>query len=293
MDKITAHKDLAGRHYENFPVVSLFVPRKLRKHVAVVYAFARTADDIADEGDVPDNIRLEKLDEYENLLTKAVNCDGVIPNSMWEDLSATIQKLNLTPHYFYMLLDAFRSDILKKRFRNFTELQNYCVCSANPVGRIILEMYGLNTTENNKLSDKICTALQLTNFLQDVSVDWQKGRIYIPQNEMEKFGIKESIFDEKKNNINFKDLMKYQIERTMNLFDEGKSLIGSLPIPLNKQIYWTVLGGSAILKKIEKIDYDVLNIRPKLSKIHFAYLMVRSLTERAHGGNSKTNSETK
>jgi phytoene synthase len=175
-----------------------------------------------------------------------------------------------------LVLEQFKQrleDITKKRYNNFAELQDYCSNSANPVGRIILELHGIFDDEANQYSDAICTALQLTNFYQDVSIDIQKDRIYIPKIELVKFNVDENMFLLSNINRNFKELLQFQIERTEKLFDEGKKLLDKLPWRLKRQIDWTVKGGEAILKKIKDNDFDVLNNRPTLSKMDFIKLL--------------------
>lgn len=266
---------LAKSHYENFPVVSLFVPVELRKHVAVFYTFARKADDIADEGNKTDAERLIDLEMFERELTKAIN--GEFVNEFWFALQNTIVEKKLSTKYFYQLIDAFKQDLTKKRYKNFEEVTDYCRRSANPVGRIILELNNIRDEQANKYSDNICTALQLTNFYQDVMIDWEKGRIYIPFDEMDKFRIYEKTFEMKENSSNFKKLLKYQINRTRELFTEGRNLLNYLPPRLKFQIRWTILGGEKILEKIETIDCNVLNVRPKLNKKEYFSLMIKSL----------------
>ncbi|MEJ2618402.1 MAG: squalene/phytoene synthase family protein, partial [Ignavibacteriaceae bacterium] len=167
---------LSKNHYENFPVVSFLVPKHLRKDVAIIYWFARTADDFADEGNLLPEERLRKLNEFEHRLTSLLkgNCEGDIEFA----LNKTIKERNLTPKYFYDLLKAFKQDVVKKSYENFEELLDYCNYSANPVGRLILELNDIRNDEAFGYSDKICTALQLTNFYQDIKVDYLKGRIY-------------------------------------------------------------------------------------------------------------------
>ena len=266
---------LAETHYENFPVISLFIPKEKRKDVSLFYRFAREADDIADEGEMEENERLLLLDEYENALKQALK--GEYKSHFWKELALSIERNKLSPENYFNLLKAFKQDVVKKRYKTFDELKDYCRNSANPVGRFILELFDIRDAESISYSDSICTALQLTNFYQDVSIDFQKSRIYIPVEEMEKFGVEEILFEKKKNNDNFKKLMAFQVKRTRKLFDEGKNLFPKLPGNLKRQIVWTVKGGETILKKIEKLDYDTLNIRPKLSKIEFIILMIKSI----------------
>jgi len=268
---------IASSHYENFPVVSLLVPKNLRKHIGIIYRFARTADDFADEGDLSADSRLELLNNFEEDFSRSIKTD--FKNDFWQSLFLTIEKFNLTPQYFFDLLSAFKQDVIKSRYNNFNEVTNYCQRSANPVGRLILELFGIRTDEAKIYSDDICTALQLTNFYQDVSIDYKKNRIYIPQDELQKFNISEKEFDNRFNSENFKELMDFQIKRTSGLFVNGKKLLAQLPKALRRQIRWTIFGGEEILNKIVQIDYNVLNFRPKLSKIDYILLFLKSLRD--------------
>jgi squalene synthase HpnC len=267
--------EIAAGHYENFPVVSKLVPSGLRKHVAVIYRFARTADDIADEGNDSPEIKIARLDEYKEKLSDCLK--GKFADEFWLALKNTIDTYSLKEEYFYDLLSAFRQDIEKKRYRNFEELLDYCRRSANPVGRIMLQLFGIKNPECYKYSDYVCTALQLINFYQDVSIDYQKGRIYIPMDEMEKFGVTEESFEKRIADANFKSLMKFQLKRNLELFMKGSYLIEILPYRMKYQISWTIYGGKKILYKIARGGYDVLNFRPVLSKIDYLILMIKGL----------------
>ncbi|MFA3783099.1 squalene synthase HpnC [Melioribacteraceae bacterium 4301-Me] len=262
-------------HYENFPVISLFIPPTLRKHIAVIYQFARQADDIADEGNFTAAERLEKLEKYEQELTNSLN--GKFSNYFWAALKNTVDSFNLNPQNLYYLLTAFKMDCTKKRFQDYSELLDYCRYSASPIGRIVLELYGIQNENALIFSDSICTALQLTNFYQDIKRDYAKGRIYLPLDEMKKFNVNEEIFELRKININFRLLMEYQINRTYNLFKTGKGILSYLSGRLKFQIKWTILGGEKVLEKIKNMNYDVLNFRPKLNKYNYLYLMIKSL----------------
>ncbi|MCF8260530.1 MAG: squalene synthase HpnC [Melioribacteraceae bacterium] len=277
-DKEQAYRQatkIAKSHYENFPVVSIFVPKELRKHVAVIYMFAREADDLADEGNESAEIKLKKLDLYASKLSESLKGDAV--NPFWKALNFTVIDKKLSPQYLFDLLDAFKQDLVKTRYTDSEELYDYCKRSANPVGRLILELYNIRDENLNRLSDKICTALQITNFIQDVSIDLAKGRIYIPNENQTKFGVSEADFQLKKSGENFKMLIQSETESLLMLYDEGKELIDYLPIPLNKQIKWTINGGEKILKKIREIDYDVLNYRPKLTKWEYFTIGLKAL----------------
>ncbi|NOG97415.1 MAG: squalene synthase HpnC [Ignavibacteriae bacterium] len=262
-------------HYENFPVISVFVKKSLRKHVAVFYQFARQADDIVDEGEKKFDEKISQLDEYEDCLNNAFNNN--FQNEFWAAVKNTVDLFNLSPKNFKDLLKAFRQDITKSRYHDFTELLNYCSNSANPVGRVILELNNIHDENLLQYSDDICTALQLTNFWQDVSIDFEKDRIYLPLNDMKEFGIREKDIEQKKYGENFKKLMKLEIDRTRKLFFEGRKLIKHLPGRLKYQIYWTVLGGEKILDKIERNDYNSLNLRPRLFKTDYIQLLIKSL----------------
>ncbi|MCX6170937.1 MAG: squalene synthase HpnC [Ignavibacteriales bacterium] len=261
-------------HYENFPVISYFLPKHLKEHVAVVYQFARQADDIADEGEFNSELRIENLELYEESLKKCIT--GKFENDFWFALNNTISVFKLTPKYFFDLLSAFRQDVVKTRYKTFEEILNYCERSANPVGRIILEFFNIYDEESCRYSDSVCTALQLTNFYQDVSVDIQKGRIYVPIDEMQKFGVTEDKFELRKNNTNFEQLLKYEVDRTKKLFREGRKLLPRLPKELKRQIQMTINGGEKILEIIEEYNYDVLHSRPSLTKLDYIKLFFRT-----------------
>jgi len=266
--------EFATSHYENFPVVSFLISKKSKKHVAIIYKFARQADDIADEGSYSKEDRLNRLNEYESNLNNAIA--GDYKNPFWQTLSKTILDLNLTHTLFNDLLIAFKRDVIKHRYKDFEEITDYCKYSANPIGRLILELHGIFDEKSKKESDSICTALQLTNFYQDLGLDFLKGRLYIPEEEMQNFGITEIDFEKKQINSNFKKLIKLQVERARELFTIGYSLIDQLPLKLAIEIKWTILGGEEILKNIEQLEYDVLSIRPVLDKKDFIRLLLRS-----------------
>jgi squalene synthase HpnC len=266
--------EFTKNHYENFPVISFLIPKKIRKDVAVIYWFARTADDIADEGNCTPEERIKKLNEFENRFTELVNGNYVNPLEL--ALYKTIQSRNLTAQHFYNLLKAFRQDITKNKYTDFTDLLAYCNNSANPVGRLILELNNIRDNDAFGYSDNVCTALQLTNFWQDTAIDYKKGRIYLPQDEMEKFGVVEKMFELNENNLNLREVLKLNVDRTRLFFEEGKKLTGYLSGRLKYEIKWTILGGEGILKKIEADDFNVLIKRPVLTKKDFLILLLKS-----------------
>ena len=265
----------AKSHHENFPVVSFLLAKNLRKHVAIIYWFARTADDYADEGNLSEGERLDKLNNFEFRMKQLLN--GKAESDYEIALVNTINEKNLTAENFYKLINAFKQDVIKNRYENFEEVIDYCKYSANPIGRLTLELFDIRSEEAIKYSDKICTALQLTNFLQDVSIDYKKGRIYLPKDEMEMLQITEKMFEDKENNHKLKQLVKHNVDRIQILFDEGKKLFPLLNGRLKVEIIWTVAGGEDILDQIRKKDYNVLNNRPELSKTRMLSLFLKSL----------------
>lgn len=250
------------------------VPKNKKKYVAVIYQFARTADDFADEGDDSPEVRLKNLKDYLANFESALN--GEYKSDFWMALHNTISSNLIKPENFRNLISAFCQDVEKSRYNTFEEVIDYCKRSADPVGRLILELHGIHDEKLNEFSDKICSALQLTNFWQDVSVDILKNRIYLPQDELNKFEITEADLINQNDSQKFRELIKFQVNRTRELFNEGKILIDYLPGKLKYQIKWTVLGGEKVLSKIEKLDYNVLNTRPKLSKFNYFILLLKS-----------------
>ncbi len=262
-------------HYENFPVISYFIKKELKKHIAVIYQFARQADNIADEGYLQEEQRLKLLEKYENSFVNCLN--GKAENGFWFALNNTIKEKKLSTLNFLNLLKAFKQDVTKKKYENYNELSDYCKNSANTVGRIMLELYGINNENALKFSDDICTALQLTNFLQDVNIDFEKGRIYIPKDEIKKFGLNETAFEIKKNSSKFQSLMKFEVEKIEKLFLNGRKLLKYLPALTKYQILFTIKGGEEILNKIKKNNYDVLNVRPILHKTDFTKIFFQTI----------------
>lgn len=265
----------AKSHYENFPVVLFTIPKEIRKHIAVVYQFARQADDIADEGNFATETRLEKLNEYENDFNLSLN--GTPKNDFWLALKNTIEKFSIEEKLFLDLISAFKQDVIKNRYETFEELLDYCSRSANPVGRILLKIFNVNNIEAITASDKICTALQLTNFYQDISIDILKNRIYLPKEKMKLFGVEEQQIKNKIADEKFKRLLKTLLEESKIMFEEGKNILRYIPINFQLQMKMTILGGEKILEKISLIDYDVFNKRPKLSKKDFAIILLNGL----------------
>ena len=278
---------LARAHYENFPVGRL-VPREMQPHVHAVYAFARYADDLADEGyagsakaqgarDVmtPEE-RLAALDDWERQLCSPPGTPGL--HFIFIALHETIRELDLPRGLFTDLLSAFKQDVVKRRYANFAEVLDYCRRSANPVGRLVLLLHGKREEELHLLADQICTGLQLANFWQDVGVDLEKDRMYLPEDDRSQYGVTEEALFARRADDNYRKLLAFEVARTQEIFDQGAPLTKKLRGLLRLEIRLTWLGGTKILRKIEALDYDTLNHRPTVGKADMALLFLKALT---------------
>jgi len=263
---------LARRHYENFPTASRLVPRDKRNALAAIYAFARYADDVADEPGIEG--RLEKLAEWRQKLRACYA--GKVDHPVFIALHDAVVRYRLSEEHFQNLLRAFEQDVVVNRHPDFASLAAYCTCSANPVGRLVLELFDHHDAELFELSDCICTALQLTNFWQDVAIDLERDRIYLPLDDMTRFGytlddLRAHILDER-----WSRLMAFQVERTWALFEQGRALPEKVARKLRSQLRLTWLGGTTILARIEAANYDIFGRRPSLSWLDFARLYVKA-----------------
>ena len=254
-------------HYENFPVASFLLPPALRGPIAAIYHFARTADDFADEGDAPADLRLARLNAYRDELG-AIARDLPTKQEIFLALRPVIRQYQLPLQLFYDLLDAFSQDVVKQRYANFAELNDYCARSANPIGRLLLHLFGQSTPQQLAQSDAICTALQLINHWQDVAIDAIKGeagRIYLPQDELARFNVSESDLRRRITSTNWRDLMKFQIDRARDLMLQGAPLGWTLPGRFGMEIRAIVAGGLCVADKIADCDFDVFERRPTLN----------------------------
>lgn len=268
---------LASSHYENFPVASKLLKPSLRKHVAALYAFARIADDFADEPEY-EGVRRERLLDWRVQLADVGSKPARHP--VFLALGRTFEELDLPKRPFDDLLSAFLQDTEKRRYATYAELADYCRRSADPVGRIVLMVHGYRDEELFRYSDAICTALQLANFWQDVSVDLKKDRVYIPEEDFKAHNYSEADLRMGVVNENFKNLMKFQVARTRALFEQGRPLPARLKFPLSWEIRLTWLGGCEVLRKIRKQGFDTLTARPSLKKREWIPLVVRALLTR-------------
>ncbi len=266
-------------HYENFPVASLLLPARLRPAVAAIYAFARTADDFADEGDLPAAERLRLLATYQAELDLAER-DEPTRHPVFLRLRPHIAAHRLPLQLFRDLLDAFVQDVVKDRYADYAELLDYCRRSANPVGRLLLHLFGAATPDKLHRSDAICTALQLINHWQDVGIDLGKGhngRIYLPQDEMQQFNVTPEALKCRRASPDFRALMRFQVERARALMLSGAPLGRALPGRIGLEIRAIVAGGLRILDKIEAVGYDVFDRRPMLGALDWPRILLKSL----------------
>ena len=266
---------MPGDHYENFPVASILLPRHIRRAVEVIYYFAREADDIADEGDMSNEERLDKLAEFRAELNRFGTVQK--PQSpLFEALGDIVQKFNLPVQLLHDLLDAFSQDVVKKRYENFDELLDYCRRSANPVGRLLLHLYDAVTPQNLIYSDNICTSLQLINFWQDVAKDYTIGRIYLPQDEMARFGVTETQISEGRADQAWQEIMQFQVQRARQIMKNGAPLGSILSGRIGLEMRLIIAGGNRILSKLEKVNYDMYSHRPVLRPHDWLIMLVMS-----------------
>ncbi len=266
---------MSVEHYENFPVASILMPKRLRKPVAAIYHFARAADDIADEGNLSNEERLQQLDDFrDELIHIAADETPLMP--LFQHLAVEVKAHALPLQPMHDLLDAFSQDVIKKRYANYDELLDYCRRSANPVGTLLLHLYEEATPVNIAYSDAICTSLQLINFWQDVAKDITIARIYLPQDDMARFGVTEEQIAQARCDDAWRALMKFQIERARALMLYGKPLGTILTGRIGLEMRMIIQGGLRILDKIEAADYDVFNKRPVLRPFDWVIMLAKS-----------------
>lgn len=267
-------------HYENFPVASWLLPARLRAPIEAIYGFARGADDIADEGDASAAQRLEGLGRYGRALD-AIERGETPAETPFAGLAAAVRAHGLPIALLRDLLDAFAQDVTRQRYRTYGELLDYSRRSANPIGRLVLHCMGSNQDPDFlRHSDAICSALQLTNFWQDVAVDWRKGRVYIPGEDMQRFGVDEEDIARARADERWRALMAFECDRTRALLVSGWPLARALPGRLGLEIRATVHGSATILDKIDAVGGDVFRHRPTLGKWDWARMVTTALSKR-------------
>jgi squalene synthase HpnC len=265
---------MAETHYENFPVASRFLPPHLRPHVAAIYAFARTADDFADEARWQGR-RREALDAWEQLLEACYHRE--VQHPVFLALRDTVRRHAIPIGPLKALLTAFRMDLTKHRYTSYGELLGYCQHSANPVGQLVLYIHGYREPELHRYSDAICSALQIANFLQDLSVDLPRGRIYIPEEDLVHFGVTHDDLFAQRHTADMADCMRFQVARTRALFHRGYPLVRKVAPGLSMELEATWRGGMAILERIEDMDFQSILRRPTLDRRDFAGIALRSM----------------
>jgi squalene synthase HpnC len=276
---------ISREHYENFPVASRLMPKRLRPHVAAVYAFARAADDVADEPGPRPAERLRMLDEWADRLhaprrtVMSASSDSRLPTPdlIFAALHDTIARFELPIGLFDDLLSAFRQDVSTARYATWAELLDYCRRSANPVGRIVLRLFGYRDGALDAQSDAVCTALQLTNFWQDLAVDWSRGRLYVPESEWSSAGASIADLDRAAWTPEWQAAVTGCARTTQGLFDAGRGVCDGVGGRLRYELRATWLGGTRILERLEANDFDVFARRPRLGRRDAVVIAWRAL----------------
>ena len=270
---------MAIDHYENFPVASVLLPAHLRRPVELIYHFARTADDFADEGDRPDSERLALLASFGDELRLIERGQRSLVR-LFQELAPMIREFGLPYSLFHDLLSAFTQDVTKKRYADLGEVLDYCTRSANPVGRLLLLLYGAATPRNLGHSDSICSSLQMINFLQDIAIDYANHRIYMPLDEMNRFGITEAQIASRDSGGPWTDFMTFQVHRTRRMLRDGAPLGRALTGRIGLEMRMIIAGGERILSKIAAAHGDVFRRRPKLRSYDWPLMLLHALTMR-------------
>ena len=282
---------LAREHYENFPVASRLLPRAMRPHIAAIYAFARIADDFADEGTAPPAVRLERLEDWQRRLHAAASGAPIRSSDLDADavfiaLSETIRRCRLDVALFEDLLGAFGQDVLVTRYERWEDLLDYCRRSANPVGRLVLAVAGCRDAGAGVESDAVCTALQLTNLWQDLERDWRHGRLYVPLAIVRDAGAAEADLDRAVWTPAWRRALQEVGGRTRVLFEAGRAVTGRVHGRLRWELCATWLGGVRVLERLERADYDVFRSRPSLGWRDAAPIGWKVLTWRCEGASA-------
>jgi hydroxysqualene synthase len=276
---------LARTHYENFPVASRLLPARMRPHVAAIYAFARLADDMADEGDRPAAERIADLDGWDACLNAAAL--GAVQRGephaeVFLALRHTIEACALPVQLLHDLVSAFRQDVTVTRYPTWDDLMDYCRRSANPVGRLVLRVAGYDRADLDAASDAVCTALQLTNFWQDLEVDWMKGRVYVPAAVLESAGARPADLSARRITPEWRAALDEVAARTRALFTAGRPVCDGVGGRLGLELRATWLGGTRILDKLEAADFDIFTRRPTLTAADAPAILWRTLTWRTN-----------
>jgi squalene synthase HpnC len=264
-------RDFAKAHQENFTVVSWVLPKRLRPHFWSLYSFCRYTDDLGDEAE---GDRIAQLDDWERGLVRCF--EGIREEPLFVALGHTIDRFRIPAEPFVRLIEANRMDQTITRFPTFDDLLRYCAHSATPVGRMVLYVLGYRDEERQAFSDATCIGLQLANFWQDVAVDWEKGRVYIPQEDLERFGVEEAAIARREATPAFRRLLQFEVERAQGYFDRGRGLEPLVRRDARADVRLFRLGGEAILDAIRRRRYDVLSERPTIPRARKARMALES-----------------
>jgi squalene synthase HpnC len=263
-------------HYENFPIASIILPKHLRAPIETIYNFARSADDIADSRELPATFKQERLGFFREEFQR-IQSDHSPLTPLFSELALLIAQHNLPIILFFQLLDAFEQDLTIKRYENFAQLRLYCNRSANPVGRILLHLFGHAQDDNLQWSDSICTSLQIINFLQDITDDYEMGRIYLPQDEMDSFGVTEHHIKNKVFDLSWLNFMDFQINRARQYLDDGSALYDKLPGRMGIEIKTIVKSGLQVTKKLSASRGNVFAKTHKINSLDFACILFQTI----------------
>ncbi|HRL21282.1 MAG TPA: squalene synthase HpnC [Alcaligenes sp.] len=275
-------------HYENFPVASVLLPRRLRRPVVDIYRFARSADDIADEGDLSADERLALLDQFQAGIEQLQYHQPALvdaPHShIFVPLAATIRNYQLPLKPFLDLLSAFRQDVTTQRYADMTQLLDYCSRSANPVGRLMLHLYQAHDPERLEMADAVCTGLQLVNFWQDVALDWHKNRVYIPQELLQRYDLDDDYIQARCSfqrhpgaDERWQELMALLASDARQRLQSGLPLAALLPGRIGLELKLMILGGLRILERLQAVQFDMFSHRPTLTRLDWLRLTARGL----------------
>jgi hydroxysqualene synthase len=286
-------EQLARDHYENFPVASRLLPRSMRPHIAAIYAFARRADDYADEPGFQAAERLRLLDDWDARLQRAAGQgeEGSAASSgddlVFAALGDTIRRCSLPPALLSDLLSAFRQDVTTTRYGRWVDVLDYCRRSANPVGRLVLRVAGYDDPELDRRSDAVCTALQLTNFWQDMSRDWDAGRLYVPQEDLARAGADEADLSRRRMCPEWRSVLNAVVDRTHELFEQGRGVCDGVRGRLRWELRLTWLGGTRVLEKVARARQQSFTVRPTLGAADVPSLLRGALMWRPAPRNTK------
>ena len=271
---------LASQHYENFPVASFALPKDLRYPIALIYHFARCADDFADEDNHTQAERLVLLQGYVDELN-IIKANGSSQDAFFIEFAQMLRDRKLPLEPFYDLLDAFKQDVIKTRYVNFDEVLDYCKRSANPIGALLLHLFNKASPKNLAYSDNICSALQLINFYQDVAIDFDDTdhprRIYCCQDEMQEFGITETQMAAQQSNVNWERFMRFNVERAETMLQTGKPLGRILPGRMGLEMRLIIAGGETIIRKLKMVNGDVFHKRPTIKAWDWPAILIKAI----------------